>query len=101
MIEIILLTIILVFVWLMAIYFWWQFSLLKKRIEREAREAKEAIDKAFQKLRENIEREIEFLDKEPGLSEEEKKLRDRLEEILSFAKELMEKEIEDIKKTTE
>lgn len=101
MIEVILLTIILITVWLMAIYFWWQFSLWKKRIQREAREAEETVEKAFQKLRERIESEIEFLDKEPGLSEEEKKLRDKLQQALSFAQELVEKEIEDIRKTAE
>lgn len=99
--EIILLAILLLVVWTMVVYFLFQFFSWRKKMRKEVEEVGETLDWAFQRLREKIEKEIEFLDNQVGLSEKEKELRDRLEESLTHAKEMTEKEIEDIRKMIE
>ena len=79
-------------------YAWYRFSLWHKRIKRETDEVEGAVDTAFGSLRKKIEKEIEFLDKEPGLNKEEKDLKDRLQEALESSEEAIKKEIKDVKK---
>lgn len=101
MIEVYLLTIIFLVVWTMIGYFYWHFLSWKRKVKKEAEEAEKTIERAFQKLKEKIEKEIEFLDNQPGLNPNEKELRDKLQDSLEYARELMEKEIEDIRKSIE
>ncbi len=77
------------------------FFLWRKKIKKEAKEAKEITEDAFLRLREKIEKEIEFLDNTPGLSEEEKKIRDNLYKALSKAEAVIKKEVRDIEYTIE
>ncbi len=76
-----------------------QLFLWYRRIKKETEEAEDAVDSAFDNLKKKIEKEIEFMDNEPGLSKEEKEIRDRLEDALSSSSETIKKELEDIKKT--
>lgn len=91
----------LLFLFLILIFIWRRIYLLQKELKREAKEAKEALQTSFDKLLKKIEKEIEFLDGQPGLSEEEKKLRDKLFEIAENSKEMIKKEIEDVEKKAE
>lgn len=80
-------------------YAWYQIFLWRKKIRKEVEEAEEAVNLAFDNLRQKIEKEIEFLDKEPGLNKEEKEIRDRLQEVLESSGQMIRKEIKDIKKS--
>jgi len=80
---------------------WYKFSAWQKRLKKETDEVEEAVDAAFSKLRMKIEKEIEFLDKEPGLSKEEKEIRDKLQEALESSEKTIKKEIEDVKKAVD
>lgn len=97
--EILSIFLIIFFTVAVALYFRYRVSLLHKKIRKEADEAEETVDNAFYNLREKIEKEIEFLDKEPGLSEGERELRDKLQEALESSEEVIKKEVKDIKKT--
>ena len=80
------------------LYAWHRISFWKKRLRIETTEAEESVDKSFKEMRKKIERQVEMLDNTPGLTQEEKEIRDRLEEALSSSEEMIKKELEDIKK---
>lgn len=96
--------IILIFFFLfffLLLYLWRKIFVLQREIKKETREARESIETSFDKLLKRIEKEIEFLDGQPGLSEEEKKLRDKLFEAIENSKEIIKKEIEDVEEKSE
>ncbi|MDD5145360.1 MAG: Ig-like domain-containing protein [Candidatus Pacebacteria bacterium] len=70
----------------------------KDRLIKETREAAESLKKNFEKLRKDLELRIEYFDSKPGLSPDEKKLRDRLFYFLKSSEDAIRKEIEDIEK---
>lgn len=82
---------------LSALYVLYRVSFWKKRIQLETKEAEEAVNLSFNQLKEKIEKQVEMLDNEPGLSEKEREVRDKLYEALNSSQELIEKEIKDIK----
>lgn len=61
----------------------------------------QAIYSAFRALREEIQEQIEYLDKKPGLTPSEKKVRDKLQESLNISEEFISKELKDVKKELE
>lgn len=71
------------------------------RLQKEIKQKTKLFDTSFDKLLKGIEKEIEFLDGQPGLSEEERKLRDKLFEIIESSKEMVKKGIEDVEKKRE
>ncbi len=83
------------------IYSIYRISFWKKRVQIETEEAETVVDHSFKSMREKIERQIEMLDKTPGLTQEEKEIRDKLQEALNSSEELIKKEIKDIKKEVE
>ena len=95
MINLNILVLILIFI---LIYVWRKVFLLQRELKKEVKEAREALETSFDKLLKGIEKEIEFLDGQPGLSEEEKKLRDKLFEAAKISKEMIEREIKDVEK---
>lgn len=97
--TIVLISILLLF--FILIYLWRKIFILQKELKREAREARESLETSFDKLLKKVEKEIEFLDGQPGLSEDEKKLRDKLFEAIESSKEIVKKEIEDVEKKSE
>lgn len=89
---------VILFFFFFFIFLWGRIYTLQKELKRETKELKETTETSFDKLLKKIEKEIEFLDGQPGLSEEEKKLRDKLFEIVGEAKEIIDKEIKDVEK---
>jgi|GEM_PF-2877623 len=82
-------------------YTWYQvFKWRKKSRERE-QETKLTVDKAFSDLRENITKQVEMFDGEPGLSEEERKIRDKLQEALSNSEKIIQEKIKETVKKEE
>lgn len=99
MIDLTLVTIFSVFlVLLLLVFIWRRIFLLQKELKTESKEKKEAVDLSFEKLMKRIEKEVEFLDGQAGLSQEEKKLRDKLFEAVESSRELIKKVIEDVEK---
>lgn len=91
---------ILIFFTFILILVWRKAFILQKELKREVKELKESLETSYDKLLRNIEKEIEFLDGEAGLSEEERKLRDKLFEAIENSKKIIKKEVEDVEKKT-
>lgn len=90
--------IIIIGVIIVLLYAWYRVSFWKKRLRIETEEAESAVDKSFKDMRKRIEKQIEMLDNTPGLTQEEKEIRDKLEEALNSSEGIIKKEIKDIKK---
>lgn len=82
-------------------YVWYRISLWRKRLRKETKEVAQSVSKAFRALREEVQEQIEYLDKKPGLSKSEKAIRDKLQEALDVSEEFISKEIKDIEKELE
>jgi hypothetical protein len=68
------------------------------RARKETDETRENMGKVFTALREEVDELIEFADKKPGVTESEKRVRDKLKEALDISEEFISKDIEDVKK---
>jgi len=82
-------------------YGWHKFSLMRKRLRKEVREAESALHKAFDFLKEDIREQIKMLEKtrtKRRLTEEEEKVIKQLKKDLDNAEKFVRKEIEDIEK---
>lgn len=82
-------------------YGWRKFSLLKKRVIKETREAERALRKAFDLLEENMQKQVEMLEKtrtRRQLTEEEEKIIKQLKRDLGDIEKVVRKEIEDIER---
>ncbi len=86
---------------LVIFYQWYRFSMEKKRLRKETKEVDKSVRGAFRALREEVQEQIEYLDKKPGLTKEEKAIRDKLQEALDISEEFISKEIKDIEKEIE
>lgn len=95
MITLIALIAALIFV---VLYAWRRILLWQKRIKTETKEAEKSVQSAFKILREEIREQIEYFDKKPGLTSQEKQIRDKLQKALNVSEELISKEIKDIGK---
>jgi C4-dicarboxylate-specific signal transduction histidine kinase len=91
-------TIIIALVLILIIYIWNRIYFWKKRVQIETEEAEEIVTNSFKSMRERIEKQVEMLDNTPGLTQEEKEIRDRLQEALDSSEKAISKEIKDIKK---
>jgi hypothetical protein len=92
---------LLALIGLLAAYIFYQrqtFLLEKTRIRRETHEVKARLSKIFQALREEVDELIVMADKKPGLSESERKVKEKLEESLDIAEEFIGKEVADVEK---
>lgn len=69
-----------------------------KRIRKETEEAVRSLKRIFEEIKEKTIEKIEYLDSKPGLNQSEEKLRKELIEILEESEEIINKEIQDIKK---
>lgn len=96
----IVITLVILIAVLIAIIFyaWRRISLWQKRIRIETKEVEKSVRRAFGTLREEVQEQIEYLDKKPGLNKGEKKIRDELQKALNISEEFIRKEIKDIKK---
>lgn len=70
----------------------------KRRIKRETEEMKRKLSKIFAALREEVDELIELADKRPGLSESERRVKEKLQESLDISEEFIGKEVEDVEK---
>ncbi len=92
----------LIFILLFIVWHGWhKFSLLRKRLQKEVREAESALHKAFDLLKDDIREQIKMLEKtrtKRQLTEEEDKILKQLKNHLDDAEKFVRKEIEDIEK---
>jgi hypothetical protein len=70
----------------------------KIRIMRETKEAKQRLTEIFTALREETGELLELADKKPGLSETERRVKEKIQEALEISEEFIGKELEDINK---
>ena len=75
-----------------------QFILEKTRIKKENDEVKSKLSKIFAALREEVDELIELADKKVGLSESERRVKEKLQESLDISEEFISKEVEDVDK---
>ncbi|PLX21212.1 hypothetical protein C0584_03290 [Candidatus Parcubacteria bacterium] len=82
-------------------YIWFikhKFGEERIRIARETEEAKLKLGEIFTALREEVEELMALADKKTGLSESEKRVKDKLQDALDISEEFIGKEIEDVNK---
>jgi hypothetical protein len=79
-------------------YFIFRARKTKKVLRKETQEAKESLHEVFDKLREEIKKQIELLDSQPGFSEEEKRIYKELEQSLDKSEESIRREIKDVER---
>ena len=96
-------TLIILIVGLIAVMFyaWYRIEIWRKRVRKETKEATQSITAAFRALSQEVEEQIEKLDRKPGLSKAERDLRDKLQEALEMSERFITKEMEDIDKELE
>ena len=70
----------------------------KRRIKQETEEMKSKLGKIFAALREEVDELIELADQRPGLSESERRVKEKLQESLDISEEFITKEVEDVEK---
>ena len=70
----------------------------KMRIKRETEEVKNKLSKIFAALRDEVDELIQLADKKPGLSESERRVKEKLQESLDISEEFIAKEVDDIEK---
>jgi hypothetical protein len=70
----------------------------KTRIKNETTEVKMKLSKIFAALREEVDELMQMADKRPGLSESERRVKEKLQESLDISEEFINKEVEDVEK---
>ena len=93
-------TLVTLLVFLISIIFFAlrQLFLWRKRVKKETKDVEESVEGAFKALREEVQKQIEYLDEKAGLTQAEKETHDKLQEALNIFEELIKEEIEDIEK---
>ncbi len=86
---------------LVIFYTWYRVSMWRKRVAKETKEVSQSVAGAFRALREEVEEQISMLDKKPGLTKEEKAIRDKLQEALDISEKFISEEIKDVEKELE
>lgn len=92
---------LLLVIFILASYIWFikhKFGEERLRISRETNEAKLKLGEIFTALREEVDELMELADKKVGLSESEKRVKDKLQDALDISEEFIGKEIEDVNK---
>jgi hypothetical protein len=69
-----------------------------ERIQDETTGAQRRVGDVFLALNEEVDELVELADKRPGLSESERRVKEKIKEALSISEEFLNKEIEDIEK---
>lgn len=95
---IIFLLIIIILLILYIVYLRNTFNEEKLRIERETEEVKNKLSKIFAALRDEVDELIQLADKKPGLSESERRVKEKLQESLDISEEFISKEVDDVEK---
>jgi len=92
---------LIVFLILIIGYSWYKISIWRKRLRKETREIEENLIRAFRALREEVQEQIELLDKKRGLNRHEKTIRNKLNKALKVSEKFIGKEIKDVLKELE
>lgn len=82
-------------------YVWHRFTLFRKRLRKEVKEADQALQKAFTIIKEDIRRQIKFLEKvrtKRDLTKEEERIIEQLKKDLDVEEKIVRKEIKDIER---
>jgi len=95
---IIFLLIIIILLILYIVYLRNTFNEEKTRIKRETEEVKNKLSKIFAALRDEVDELIQLADKKPGLSESERRVKEKLQESLDISEEFISKEVDDVEK---
>ncbi|RMD59696.1 hypothetical protein D6821_00635, partial [Candidatus Parcubacteria bacterium] len=83
---------------LLLFYQHYKFEEERKRISQETDEAHTKLTEIFNALKEEVDELMELADKRPGLSESERRVKEKLQEALDISEEFLAKELEDVKK---
>jgi len=75
-----------------------KFTEWRGRLKKETKEVAQSVVKGFALLEKEIQEQIEYLDKKPGLSESEQEIYGKLRRALDKSKEIIGKEIDDVEK---
>jgi hypothetical protein len=75
-----------------------KFAREKEQIKSEADEAGDKMGKVFSALRDEMEEQIRALSAKPNLSDFEREVLERIKEALDMSEEIIDKEIEDVRK---
>ncbi|MBD3247809.1 hypothetical protein GF382_00790 [Candidatus Falkowbacteria bacterium] len=75
-----------------------QFNGQRDRAIRETRELEQRLNDVFTALKEEVSELIEFADEKPGVSEAEKRVKNKITEALDISQEFIGKEIKDVEK---
>ncbi len=75
------------------LYTWYLVFVWHKKVKEQEKKTEESINKSFSSLREKIEKQVEMLDGEPGLNDEERRIRDMLYETIKESEEKMKEEV--------
>jgi hypothetical protein len=75
-----------------------KFAREKEELKTESDEVGEKLGKIFTALRDEAEEQIRILSGKPNLSDSEREILERLKEALDLSEELLEKEVEDVRK---
>jgi len=95
---IIFLLILIILLIIYVVYLRNTFNEEKLRIRRETEEVKSKLSKIFAALRDEVDELIQLADKKPGLSESERRVKEKLQESLDISEEFISKEVNDIEK---
>jgi len=95
---IILLLVIIILLILYLVYLRNNYNEEKRRIKRETEEVKSKLSKIFAALRDEVDELIQLADKKPGLSESERRVKEKLQESLDISEEFIGKEVDDVEK---
>lgn len=101
---IIIISLLLIIILFLLILNFYQKNKLVREMRRGAKEAEEIatkMDKIFSALKDEVEEQINALDKKPRLSDSEKRAINKIKEAIDISQELINKEIEDVEKILE
>jgi hypothetical protein len=80
------------------IYLGRRFWMWHRRSTKDARYIEQTVEAAFKALSNKVNEQIEYLDGKPGLTREEKRVRDRLQQALSITESYINKRVRKISK---
>ncbi|PIP33971.1 hypothetical protein COX69_02945 [Candidatus Falkowbacteria bacterium CG_4_10_14_0_2_um_filter_48_10] len=68
----------------------------RARLKKEVTDVKNRLAEIFTALREEVDEIMDMADKRPGLSESERRVKEKLQEALNISQEFLDKEVEDV-----
>jgi len=93
-------TLAVLVIFLIGIIFYTRHRISESRegLKKETKEAAKKVAVAFRALREEVQEQVEHLDRKKGLTKKEKEIHDKLQEALNISEKFIGKEIRDIEK---